>query len=105
VLDHTIKIGIASPKPSSEPVPTALGNPLTVSNYLELTGLTGCNHCINVEVLLDEGHETRDLSLVILSRWAVDDLNLHFVLHAVGLMWSPTYSYHTAASQPFTYLG
>jgi hypothetical protein len=34
-------------------------------------------------VLFDEGHETRDLGLVILSSGAVDDLDLHPVLRSV----------------------
>jgi hypothetical protein len=80
LLDHAIEIGIAGTKAPCEPVPTALGNPLAVSDHLELTGLTRRNHGFNVEALLDEGHETRDLGLVVLSRRAVNDLDLHSVL-------------------------
>jgi len=77
LLDHTFEIRIASAKAPGEPVPTALGNPLAVSDHLELTGLTRRNDGFNVEALFDEGHETRDLGLVVLSRRAVNDLDLH----------------------------
>ena len=80
LLDHAIEIGIAGTKAASEPVPAALGNSLAVSDHLELTGLTRRKHGFNVEALLDEGHETRDLGFVVLSRWAVNDLDLHSVL-------------------------
>jgi len=38
LLDHVIEIGIAGAKAPCEPVPTALGYPLAVSDNLELTG-------------------------------------------------------------------
>jgi hypothetical protein len=79
LLDHAIEIGIARAKAASEPIPTALGNPLAVSDNLELTDLPRRNDGFNVEALLDEGHETRDLDLVVLSRRAVNDLDLHSV--------------------------
>ena len=77
LLDHTFEIRVAGSKAPCEPVPTALGNPLAVSDHLELTGLTRRNDGFNVEALFDEGHETRDLGLVVLSRRAVNDLDLH----------------------------
>ncbi len=77
LLDHAIQIGIARTKPSREPVPAALCNPLAVSNNLELTSLPRCSDGFDVEALLDEGHETRDLGLVILSGRAVNNLDLH----------------------------
>ena len=80
LLDHALEIGITGAKAPGEPVPTALGNPLAVSDDLELTGLTRHGDSINVEALLDEGHETRDLGLVVLSRRTVNDLDLHSVL-------------------------
>ena len=58
LLDHVVKIGIAGAKASREPIPTAFG-------YFE--------------TLFDEGHETRSLGLVVLSRRAVKDLDLHSV--------------------------
>jgi hypothetical protein len=79
LLDHAIEIGIARAKAPSEPIPTALGNPLAVSDNLELADLPWRNDGFNVEALLDEGHETRDLDLVVLSRRAVNDLDLHSV--------------------------
>lgn len=77
LLDHTIEIGIAGAEPPCEPVPTAFGNSLAVSNNLELTSLPRRDDGFNVEALLDEGHETRDLGLVILSCRAVNNLDLH----------------------------
>jgi hypothetical protein len=80
LLDHAIEIGIAGAKAPCEPVSAALGNSLAVSNYLELSGLARGSHGFNTEALLDQGHETRDLSFVVLSRRAVNDLDLHSVL-------------------------
>jgi hypothetical protein len=77
LLDHAIEIGIAGAEAPREPVPTALGNPLAVSDDLELTGLPRRNDGFNVEALFDEGRETRDLGLVVLSCRAVNDLDLH----------------------------
>ena len=72
-----LRSGIAGAKAPCEPVPAALGDPLAVSDDLELTGLPRHNDGFNVEALLDKGHETRDLGLVVLSRRAVNDLDLH----------------------------
>jgi hypothetical protein len=77
LLDHTFQIRIASAKAPCEPVPAAFRNPLAVSDHLELTNLARLKDGINIEALSDEGHETRDLCLVVLSRWAMNDLNLH----------------------------
>jgi hypothetical protein len=51
---------------------------LTVRDHLELTGLTRRNDGFNVQALLDEGRETRDLGTVVLSRRAMNDFDLHF---------------------------
>jgi len=77
LLDHAIEIGIARAKAPCQPIPTALGNLLAVSDNLELTGLPRRNDGFNVEAILDEGHETRDLGLVVLSCRAVNNLDLH----------------------------
>jgi hypothetical protein len=53
LLDYAIEIGITSAKAPREPVPTALGNPLAVSDNVELTCLPWRNHGFNVEALLD----------------------------------------------------
>ncbi|MBZ5566919.1 MAG: hypothetical protein LAN64_03615 [Acidobacteriia bacterium] len=84
LLDYSIEIGIAGAKAPCEPIPTALGNPLAVSDHLELTGLARRSHGFNVEALLDEGHEPRDHDIVVLSRRAVNDLDLHFFPIAGG---------------------
>ena len=77
LLDHTFQIRIASAKAPCEPVPTAFRNPFAVSDHLELTNLARRQDGFNIEPLFDEGHETRDLCLVVLSRRAVNDLDLH----------------------------
>jgi hypothetical protein len=79
LLDHAIQVGITGAKPSREPVPAALGYPFAVSDNLELTSLAWHNDGFNVEAPLDEGYETRNLGLVVLSRRAMNDLDLHFV--------------------------
>jgi hypothetical protein len=89
LLDHAVEIGIAGTKAPCEPVPTALGNPFAIGDNLELTRLPRLNDGFNVEVLLDEGHETRDLGFVVLSCRAVNDLDLHLfsnLLRAANLM-------------------
>ena len=82
-LDHNIEIRITGAKLASDPVPAAFGDALAVRDDLELTGPAGSRHGVDADVLLDEGHETRDLSLVILSRWAIHDLDLHSLLRSV----------------------
>ena len=82
LLDHTFEIGIAGAKAPCEPVPTALGNLLAVRDHLELAGLTRRKDGFNAEALFDEGHETRDLDLVVLSSRTVNDLDLHLVLQS-----------------------
>lgn len=82
LLDQAIKIGVASAEGSREPVPAAFGNHLAVREHLELTGLTRRKNGFNTQAILDEGHETRDLYLVVLSGRAVNDFNLHSVLQS-----------------------
>jgi hypothetical protein len=76
-LDHPFEIRIAGAKAAGEPVATAFGNPLAVRDHFELTGLTRREDGLHAEALSDEGHETRDLGLIVLSRRAVNDLDLH----------------------------
>jgi hypothetical protein len=83
LVDHVIEIGIASAKAPCEPVPTTFGNPLAVCEHLELTRFTGCQDGFDAHALLDEGHETRDLDLVVLSSRAVNNFDLHSVLESV----------------------
>lgn len=89
VLDDGLELGIASPEFPREPVSASLGNSLAVGDHLELTCPARPHDGVNVEVLLDQGHETRGLGFVTLSYRAVDDLNLHFVLLLHG---RPSYS-------------
>ena len=85
LLDHVLEIGIAETKAPCEPVSTALGNHLAVSDNLELTGLPRRNDGFDAETLLDEGRETRDLGFVVLSRRAVNDLDLHRFSNLLGV--------------------
>jgi hypothetical protein len=83
LLDHIVEIGIASAKASREPIPTAFGYFLPIRDHVELTGPARGSHGFNVETPFDEGHETRSLGLVVLSRRAVKDLDLHSVLRFI----------------------
>jgi hypothetical protein len=82
LLDHAVEVGVAGAKAACEPVSTALGYPLAVSDNVELTVLARRNDGFNVQAILNEGPETRDLGFIVLSRRAVNDLDLHFVLQS-----------------------
>ena len=84
MLDEAIEIRVASSKSPREPSSTTLGDPLAVCDHLELTGLTRRNDGFNVQALLDEGRETRDLGIVVLSGRAVNDFDLHSVLQTTS---------------------
>lgn len=76
-LNYAIQIGITGAELPCEPVSAALGNPFAIGNHVKLAGLTRSDHGCNAEALLYEGHETRDLSLVVLSGGAGNDFDLH----------------------------
>ncbi len=80
LVNHATEIGIAGAKFSRKPVSTALSNLLPVGNHLKLAGLARPIHGFNAEPLLDEGRETRDLGLVVVSGWTGNYLDLHSVL-------------------------
>jgi hypothetical protein len=80
LFDHALEVGITGAKATRKPVPAALGNFLAVGKNFELTRLTGRNDSINVQALLDEGRETRDLAVVVLSGRTVNDFDLHLQL-------------------------
>ena len=75
--DDGIEIGVASAKAPREPVTTAFRDSLAIRDHVELTGFARRRYSIDAEALLDEGHETRDLGPVVLSRRTVHDLDLH----------------------------
>jgi hypothetical protein len=77
LLDYAFEIGIAGAEAPGQPVSSAFDDLLAVSQNFELTSLPGRKDGFNVEALLDEGHEARDVSLVVLSCRAVNDLDLH----------------------------
>ena len=79
LLNHAVEVGITPAETSSEPVPAALTNFLSVRDNLKLTGFSTRDDGFNIETLLDEGRETRNLGFVVPSRWAVNNLNLHCV--------------------------
>lgn len=76
-LDHAIQIRIARAEASCEPGPAALRYFLPVSDHVELPGVPRFTNHFNVQTLLDLGHETRDLGLVVFSRWTVNDFYFH----------------------------
>jgi hypothetical protein len=80
LLDYTFEIGIAGAEDSCEPVATALGDRFAVGDHVELSDLAGLKDGFHAEALFDQGHETRDLGLVVVSRGAVDDFDLHLGL-------------------------
>ena len=76
-IHHAIQIGITGAETPGEPVTAALGNGFSISDYIELTRVAGCNYRVNAQALLDHGHETRDLGLIVPSSWAGTYFNLH----------------------------
>jgi xanthine/CO dehydrogenase XdhC/CoxF family maturation factor len=104
-LDHAFEIGIASAKAARKPVSTALGDPLAISENLELTGAPRISDSLNAEALLDEGHETRDLSAVVVSGGAMNDLDLHLFSNSYNSSGSATsgpvsfFFFHCLANQ------
>lgn len=81
-LDYAIKIGIADAETTRKKVSPTPGNPLPIREHVELTCITRNTDSVNIQALLDKGHETRDLVVVVLSRRTMNDLDLHSVLHA-----------------------
>lgn len=77
LLNHAVQVRVAGAKPARQPIPAAFGNPLAVRDHFKLTGLPRRSGGFNAKALLDEGHETRGLGLVVLSGRAVDDFDLH----------------------------
>ena len=63
-------------------VATALGNPLAIGDDFELTNLVQSKDGVNSEGLLNEGHETCDLGLSVVSCRAVNDLEPSWVLQS-----------------------
>jgi len=86
LLDYAVEIWIAAAKAPCEPVSTALRDRLAVSNHFELTRATRCGHRVNVKACLDQGHEPRDLGVVVVSCRAMNDFDLHasFIVHRVN---------------------
>jgi hypothetical protein len=82
LLHHALEFGISRAKLPREPVPTSLDNSFPVRYHLELTRFARRQHGFNTQPLLDQGHETRDLDLVVLSSRAVHDFYLHRVLQS-----------------------
>ena len=83
LVDHVIEIGIACPEAPSESISATRGDSLAVRDHVELPRLAGPSHGFDFKALLDEGHETRDLGSVVLSRRAVHDLDLHSALQSL----------------------
>jgi hypothetical protein len=91
LLNHSVEIRIPGAKAPRQPVPAALGDPLAVRDHFELPGLGRHKLGIQAEALLDEGHETRNLGLVVRSCRAVHDFDFHYRSHpspTTQLAWS-----------------
>ena len=82
LLNHSFQIGIPGAELPCEPVSTAFGDFLAVGDHLKLAFPAMRNHGVNAEPLLDEGRETRDLGLVVLSGRAGKYFDLHSVLQS-----------------------
>ena len=85
LLDDGLEIRVTRAKPACEPVPTALGNCLTVGDDVELTDVARPNYRFQAEPLLNEGRETRGLPFVAMSCRAVNNLDFHCVLQSMLL--------------------
>jgi hypothetical protein len=83
LLDYAVEIRIATAKAPRKPVSTALGYRLAVSNHLELTGAARLGYRVDVKAFLDKGREPRDLGLIVVSGWAMNDFDPHssFIVH------------------------
>jgi hypothetical protein len=84
LLNDAIGIGVAGAKASGKPVSTAAHDSLAIGEHFKRTSLAGRNDGINAEPLFDQGHETRDLGFVVLSRRAGTYLNFHSGLQPMG---------------------
>ena len=80
LLDHVFQVGIAGAKPPGDPVASPFRDLLAVGDHLELAGPAVRYRSVSAQPILDQGHETRDLSLIVLSRRAGDDLDFHGAL-------------------------
>lgn len=88
LLNYAMQIGIAGAKAPREPGATTIGNFLAIGDHLKLAFPAMRNHGVNAEALLDEGRETRDLGLVVLSSRAGNYLDLHSVLQSAWCLGS-----------------
>jgi hypothetical protein len=77
LVHHAIEVRITSAKLPRDPIPPARRNPLAVCHHIELAVPSRRADCVDAQPLLDKGHETRDLHSVVLSRRAMNDLDLH----------------------------
>src|SRR5579871_782299 len=77
LINHLVKIRIASAKAPGEPVSATFGDSLSVGQHLKLTSLSGRNHGFSAKPLFYHGHETRDLGFIVLSCRAGTYLNFH----------------------------
>jgi len=85
LIDHAVEIRITGAEASGEPVATAFGDSFTIGKHIKLTSAARRNHGINAETLFDQGHETRDLGLVVPSCGTRTYFNFQAVLQAVAV--------------------
>ena len=85
LFDHAVEVRVAGAESPRQQVSAAFRDLLSIGNHIELTGLARCDHRFDAEARSDEGHETRDLGLIVLSRWAVNDFDSHPDLPSAGI--------------------
>ena len=69
--------GITCTELAREPVSAALRYPLSIGDHFELADLARCPDGFNAQTIFDLGRETRNLGTVVLSSWAVNNLDSH----------------------------
>src|SRR5262245_42050201 len=75
--DDALEIRVTGTESPREPVPSPLDDSFPVRDHLELSEPASGHPGVDVETLLDEGHEPRGLGLVPQSRRAVEDFDVH----------------------------
>ncbi len=75
--DHAFEVRVARAELARKPVAAAHRDLLLIREHVELTLLANLEDGVYIEALLDQGRETRGLGLVVLSRRAILDFDLH----------------------------
>jgi hypothetical protein len=76
-LDGIFEVGIAGSELAGEPVAPAFHNSMAVGNQIKLASRTRLQCNVDIELLFNEGCETRSLGFVVASRKAIVDFYAH----------------------------